>query len=55
MNEDVKKAILVAIDALESCREGWTYEGDYEVYVRDFDDDKVQAALTALQALSWEE
>ena len=55
MNQDVKKAILLAIDALESCVDGWAYRGENEVRVRDFDDDKVSAALKALQALPWED
>ena len=55
MNQDVKKAILLAIDALESCVDGWAYRGETEVRVRDFDDDKVAAALNALQALPWED
>ena len=55
MNQDLKKAILLAIDALESCVDGWAYRGENEVRVRDFDDDKVAAALNALQALPWED
>ena len=55
MNQDVKKAILLAIDALESCVDGWAYRGENEVRVRDFDDDKVSAALKELQELPWEE
>ena len=55
MNDDVKKAILLAIDALESCVDDYVYDGEDERPVRDFDDDKVAAALNALQALPWED
>lgn len=55
MSNETKQAILLAIDALESCVDGWAYRGENEVRVRDFDDDKVSAALKALQALPWED
>ena len=57
MNDDVKQAILLAIDALESCCDDWVYDdrNGREYLVRDFDGSKVSAALKALQALPWEE
>lgn len=55
MNNETKQAILLAIDALESCIDDYVYDGEDEVRVRDFDDDKVAAALNALQALPWED
>jgi len=57
MNDEAKQAILLAIDALESY--GYkTYYDDAtgeEWEQLDIDEDKVKAALKALQALPWEE
>ena len=57
MDTEVKQAILLAIDALES----YGYKtfiddatGDEWEHL-DIDEDKVKAALKALQALEWEE
>ena len=53
----MKQAILLAIDALESCVLA-TFIDDATEQEREaqaFDEDKVKAALKALQALEWEE
>lgn len=57
MDPEVKQAILLAIDALESCCDDWVYDdrNGREYLVRDFEEQKVSAALKALQALPWEE
>lgn len=55
MNNEIKQAILLAIDALESCDPDATFiDGDYEWQEAVFDEDKVKAALKALQALELE-
>jgi hypothetical protein len=57
VNNDLKQAILLAIDALESCVLA-TFIDDAtgrEWEQLDIDEDKVKAALKALQTLPWEE
>jgi|DEB19_MinimDraft_3_1074340.scaffolds.fasta_scaffold26500_3 hypothetical protein len=57
MDLEVRQAILLAIDALESCVLATfiddSTEQEWEAQV--FDEAKVKAALKALQALEWEE
>lgn len=57
MNNDLKQAILLAIDALESCVLATFIDDatEQEWEAQAFDEDKVKAALKALQALEWEE
>lgn len=53
----MKQAILLAIDALESCVLATFIDDatEQEWEAQAFDEDKVKAALKALQALEWEE
>jgi hypothetical protein len=57
MDTEVKQAILLAIDALESCVLATFIDDstEQEWEAQEFDEDKVKAALKALQALPWEE
>lgn len=56
MNEQARQAILVAIDALESCEKQATFFlGETEWQEDVFDEDKVEKALSMLQSLDIEE
>jgi hypothetical protein len=57
MDTEVRQAILLAIDALESCVLTTFIDDstEQEWEAQAFDEDKVKAALKALQALDWEE
>jgi hypothetical protein len=57
MDPEVRQAILLAIDALESCVLATFIDDatEQEWEAQAFDEDKVKAALKALQSLPWEE
>jgi hypothetical protein len=57
MDPEVRQAILLAIDALESCVLATFIDDstEQEWEAQEFDEGKVKAALKALQGLPWEE